>query len=320
MSRECLRKLWLRKKERDPNCAIPDPMEVMPAGKVDYGLETQVIQSGFSYFVLGLLLIGSRFFTVFSNLIYHLCSDLNGLRYSTRSVLQDFQRDGVRYLELRTTPRESHEHGVSKEQYVSTVLDVIDEFKNDQMSTFLIFSVDRTKSAANALDVVDLAIKYRDRGVVAVELGGDPSRGDVSLFAEAFSKAREHGLRITLHFAETEFSSSPTELNALLSFQPDRLGHVIHVPDGFKEEIVRRKLSLELCLSCNVHAKLIQGWFPDHHFGYWRNQDCPVILCVSFCFNPQLGTTINCLKRRTMLGSSAVRCRTNIFWRRSISS
>ncbi|WEW56657.1 RT-like superfamily and adenosine deaminase domain-containing protein [Emydomyces testavorans] len=219
-----------------------------------------------------------RFFTVFSNLIYHLCSDLDSLRYSTRRVLQDFQNDGVKYLELRTTPRESQEHGVSKEQYISTVLDVIEEFNSDEMSTYLILSVDRTKSAANAMEVVDLAIKYQHRGVVAVELGGDPSRGDVSVFREAFRKAKEHGLHITLHFAEIA-SSRPGELEALLSFQPERLGHVIHVPDGFAEEIARRKLALELCLSCNVHAKLIQGGFPDHHFGYWRHQHCPVILC-----------------------------------------
>ncbi|EEP79572.1 conserved hypothetical protein [Uncinocarpus reesii 1704] len=207
-------------------------------------------------------------------------SDLTGLKYSTRRVLQDFQDDGVRYLELRTTPRESQKYGVSKEQYVTTVLDVIEEFKNDRMSTYLLLSIDRTKSATNALEVVDLAIKYQHRGVVGVELGGDPSKGDVSIFASAFKRARDHGLHITLHFAETAFSACSTELKTLLSFQPERLGHVIHVPDSFKEEIARRKLGLELCLSCNVHAKLIQGGFPDHHFGYWRNQDCPVILCV----------------------------------------
>ena len=148
------------------------------------------------------------------------------------------------------------------------------------MSTYLILSVDRTKSAAEALDVVDLAILYRSRGVVAVELGGDPMRGDVSIFRDAFAKAKEHGLKLTLHFAETIFSSSPQELNTLLSYRPERLGHVIHVPEDIRDEIARRKIGLELCLSCNVHAKLIDGHFSDHHFGYWRHRDCPVLLSV----------------------------------------
>ncbi|KAK2839329.1 hypothetical protein FQN49_006246 [Arthroderma sp. PD_2] len=235
-------------------------MVAMPPGKVDYSLKT--------------------FFQVFSNLIYLLCSDLESLRYSTKRVLQDFQDDGVRYLELRTTPRESEEHGISKAQWTSTILDVIDEYRNETMSTYLILSVDRTKSAADADVVVDLAIRFKHRGVVGVELGGNPSRGDVSIFKDAFAKAKQHGLGVSLHFAEVEFSSSPKELATLLSFQPDRLGHVINVPDDIREEIVRRKIALELCLSCNVHAKLITGGYPDHHFGYWRHKDCPIILCT----------------------------------------
>lgn len=187
----------------------------------------------------------------------------------------------MRYLELRTTPRASEEYGISKDLYVSTVLDVIDEYKNEDMSTYLILSVDRTKTADEAATLVDMAIKYQDRGVVAVELGGNPMKGDVSIFREAFAKAKNHGLRLTLHFAETIFSASPQELNTLLSFNPDRIGHVIHVPDDIRDEIARRKIGLELCLSCNVHAKLIRGGFPDHHFGYWRHRDCPVILGVS---------------------------------------
>ncbi|KAI1938096.1 hypothetical protein LOZ66_003684 [Ophidiomyces ophidiicola] len=207
-----------------------------------------------------ILTLKRKFFPVFSNLIYLLCSDIEGLRYSTRRVLQGFQDDGVRYLELRTTPRENQRHEVSKNDYVSAVLDVIDEFENDQMSTYLILSIDRTKSAASALEVVDLAVEYKGRGVVAVELSGDPSRGEVSIFKDAFARAKEHGLYVTLHFAETASSSCPAELETLLSFQPERLGHVINVLNEFKEDIARRKVALELCLSCNVYAN--KGVFP----------------------------------------------------------
>ncbi|KAK2764341.1 hypothetical protein FQN54_009034 [Arachnomyces sp. PD_36] len=220
----------------------------------------------------------SRFFTVFSSCIYQLCSDLDSLKYATRSVLQDFQDDGVRYLELRTTPRANEAHGISKDKYVETVLETIHDFKNDQMSTYLILSIDRSNTASQALDVVDLAIKYKSKGIVGIDLCGNPTKGDVSIFDEAFAKARNHGLKLTLHFAESTHSSSLKELNTLMSYQPSRLGHVIHVPDGIKDEIARRRLGLELCLSCNVHAKLISGGFPDHHFGYWRHQDCPIIL------------------------------------------
>ncbi|EQL33287.1 adenosine deaminase [Blastomyces dermatitidis ATCC 26199] len=258
ISRECLREIWLQKKAKNPDLDVIDPYIAMPPGKVDYTLKT--------------------FFQVFTSMIYQLCTDLESIKYSTRSVLNDFENDGVRYLELRTTPRESLENGMTKEKYIETTLDTIYECRSDQMSTYLIISVDRAKSASDAYEAIDLAIKYKSRGVVGVELGGNPMRGDVSIFRQAFSKAKAHGLKLTLHFAETIFSSSPYELNTLLAYEPDRLGHVIHVPEDIRDEIACRKIGLELCLSCNVHGKLIEGGFPDHHFGYWRHRDCPIIL------------------------------------------
>lgn len=150
------------------------------------------------------------------------------------------------------------------------------------MSIYLILAIDRgTMSGAEALEIVNLAIANKPRGVVGVDLCGNPTQGDVSIYRDAFSRAKAHGLGVTLHFAETPVSGAVRELEALLSFWPDRLGHVIHVPGDVKREIVRRGLGLELCMSCNVHAKLIEGGFLDHHFGEWRGSECPIALCVS---------------------------------------
>jgi adenosine deaminase len=93
-------------------------------------------------------------------------------------------------------------------------------------------------------------------------------------------------LGTTIHFAETIYSNNNNaeELKTLLSFEPDRLGHVIHIPDEIKEKIAAKKIALELCMSCNVHAKMIVGGggYEDHHFGeWWLRTECPVSLCVS---------------------------------------
>ncbi|KAL4895882.1 hypothetical protein BDV59DRAFT_173336 [Aspergillus ambiguus] len=263
ISRQCLHELWRKKKARDPNFDVEDPLVTMPPGKVDYSLQT--------------------FFSVFSKSIYQLCNDLESVAYSTRSVLQDFLNDGVCYLELRTIPRASPTATFSREQYFQTVLDTIESFRRSQtqMSVYLILGIDRgNHTAAEAMEIVDLAIAHKSCGVVAVDICGNPTKGDVSVFRPAFEKAKEHGLKITVHFAETPSSGGHPELNTLLSFQPDRLGHVIHVPEDIKREIARRKLGLELCISCNVHAKMFDGGFLDHHFGYWRREDCPVVLCT----------------------------------------
>ncbi|KAI1527146.1 Add Adenosine deaminase [Pyrenophora tritici-repentis] len=146
------------------------------------------------------------------------------------------------------------------------------------MRAFLIVSIDRRNSIAEADEVVDLAFKYKSAGVVGVDLCGDPARGDIRIFQDSFVRAKAEGLKVTLHFAESEPSSSDLELQTLLSWNPDRLGHVIHVKEEFRKVIEQQAIGVELCLSCNVHAKMITGTYSDHHFGMWRHTSVPVAL------------------------------------------
>lgn len=252
---------------------------------------------------------GISFFDVFSKSIYNLVNDAETILYATKSVLNDFRADGIRYLELRTTPREIRdEHGKilkSKEEYVDIVLRGIQEFQQEQqqkdneantdMSVYLILSIDRGRdTASSAEEVVDIAIRHHrttfpnNPVIVGIDLCGNPLRGDVSTFRSAFNHASTQKLGTTIHFAETIYSNEngAEELETLLSFEPDRLGHVIHVPDEIKEKIASRKIALELCMSCNVHAKMIVGGgFEDHHFGYWwKRTECAVSLCVNILF------------------------------------
>ncbi|TVY49016.1 Adenosine deaminase-like protein [Lachnellula cervina] len=256
ISRECLHDVWVEKKKRGET-DLRDPLEEMPVGKFDYNIET--------------------FFPLFSKYIYALCNDLPSLIYTTNAVLKDFEADGVVYLELRTTPRAIPSANITKDTYVHTILTCISAFNatSRSMRTNLILSIDRRNDANTAMQVVDLALANNTAGV---DLCGDPAAGDISIFAPAFARAHESGLKITLHFAEAPQSSTPAELWTLLGFKPDRIGHVINVPGDVKAEIVKRGLGLELCLSCNVHAKLITGSYGDHHFGWWRGTGCPIAL------------------------------------------
>lgn len=226
----------------------------------------------------------ARFFPLFSKYIYNLCSTKASLIQSTTSVLTDFETDGVVYLELRTTPRAIPSENLTKSDYISTILSCITDFnvKSPSLVTKLILSIDRRNTLEQALEVVDLALAYRDQGVVGIDLCGDPAKGDVSIFRPAFQKAKDNDLNITIHFAEAPASATEKELRTLLEYEPKRIGHVIHVPEDIRKAIVERKLGLELCLSCNVHAKMITGSFGDHHFGEWWGSGCPVVLGVSF--------------------------------------
>lgn len=252
--------------------------------------------------------------------MYNLITTPSDIGAMTRSVLEDFARDGIAYLELRTTPRAIPSTGISKDDYVTIVLDAIgaSNHSQDAMHTFLILSIDRRNTIEEAEEVVDIALKNVPRGVVAIDLCGNPLKGDVSIFRSAFERARAGGLKVTVHFGEVPASGTKEELEMLLSFQPDRLGHVIHVPDEIKEEIKRRKLGLELCLSCNVLAKMTDGGYVNHHFGEWKASGCPIALSVSqfLVSSAYLLLSISLLttNRRMMLASSKAHCRRSSHW------
>ncbi|KAK8248929.1 hypothetical protein IWZ00DRAFT_509534 [Phyllosticta capitalensis] len=261
INRAILHDIWLQKKTALPSFDLQDPLLAIPPDKVDYDLET--------------------FFPLFSSYIYKLCSDLESIKYSTFAVLESFREDNVVHLELRTTPRAIPHEAISKSLYVETVLACIDEHNarpGNRMRTGLILSVDRRNTLVEAEEVISLALKFRSKGVLGVDLCGDPAKGDVRIFSGAFARAKASGLKITLHFAEAPVSSSNEELRTLLSWQPDRLGHVIHVNEQLKREIVGQRIGVELCLSCNVHAKMITGSFGDHHFGWWSKSGVGVAL------------------------------------------
>lgn len=260
ISRQCLHRIWQTKKAAGKT-ELEDPLIVMPEGVHNYDLKT--------------------FFPLFSSYIYHLVNDVESLDYSTKSVVKDFARDGVVYLELRTTPRAMPTAGLDKTGYVTAVLRAIAAAQQETPSihTRLILSIDRRNTLSEAHEVISLAKQFQHQGVVAIDLCGDPIKGDVALFTPAIQEARAAGLKVTIHFAEAEASASETELSTIMSWMPQRLGHVIHVPEPVKRQIAERPgIGLELCLSCNVHAKMIVGSFEAHHFGEWWQVEGPVVV------------------------------------------
>lgn len=293
---------------------LADPLVEMPDGKHDYNLKTYVETQMGAYLLPHTINLTytyiKRFFPLFSSYIYHLVNDLAALRHTTLSVLRDFAADGVVYLELRTTPRALPRSGLSKEGYVEAILAVIREYESSPSSpqdttaaapapagrasrlhTRLILSVDRRNTPSEAAEVVSLARRLQPKGVVGVDLCGDPLRGGVEALQPAFEAARDvPGLGVTLHFGEAEASGSDAELLMMLrGWRPHRIGHVIHLSDAVKREVAAYPggLGLELCLSCNVRAGMVSGGFEGHHFGEW----CELYPCFSvYVFMGSLGS------------------------------
>ena len=182
ISRENLRVIWLKKRSNKECLDLDDPLTAIKTG-----------DNGF-------VDVGS-FFPLFDKYIYNLCNDIETVKFATKRVIEDFEADGVRYLELRTTPRACTDTGMTMEGYVYAVNDTLHEWSrsdSDTIEVYLILSIEREMSAGQAVEVVDLAIKYQrpansssDNGnyAVGIDLCGNPTKGDVRTFTPAFRRS-----------------------------------------------------------------------------------------------------------------------------------
>jgi adenosine deaminase len=100
----------------------------------------------------------------------------------TYEIIEDYNRQNTRYLELRSTPKELK--GKSKSQYLEAIFEVMEAAKTDfpRMKVRYILSVNRQAGVDAAKEAIELAIAHRGEFLVGIELSGDPRCGDFSEF------------------------------------------------------------------------------------------------------------------------------------------
>nr|XP_033776387.1 adenosine deaminase-like protein isoform X2 [Geotrypetes seraphini] len=206
----------------------------------------------------------------------------------TKDVIKEFAADGVKYLELRSTPREEKTTGMTKRKYVEAVLQGISACKEEGLDIDVRFllSIDRRGGPVVAKDTVKLAEEFflsHGEMVLGLDLSGDPTVGHGKDFLESLSEARQSGLKLALHISEVPNQEEETRL--LLGLPPDRIGHGSFLTSAAGDscelvQLVRQhRIPLELCLTSNVKGQTTPS-YKQHHFGYWYIIGHPVVLCT----------------------------------------
>jgi adenosine deaminase len=142
--------------------------------------------------------------------------------------------------------------------------------------------------------LVRKAIRYRSRGVVAVDLAG-PERlavelgSEVDAYAELFARARAAGLGVTVHTGETPSTGVAGVLTVLDKWRPARIGHGIAAAhsDEAMQKLVEQDVVLEICPSSNLRTRVIPDLaelgrvlrrFDEKGVRYTINTDGPYLL------------------------------------------
>ncbi len=143
--------------------------------------------------------------------------------------------------------------------------------------------------------IVEKAIRYRGRGVVAIDVAGpehepwEKDDGVLDAYARLFARAREAGLRITMHTGETPATGPEGVIAAVRRLKPERIGHGVQAARSAEAMRVLREegVTLEICPSSNLWCKTVAGIedlrqtlraFEEHRVPYTINTDGTYLL------------------------------------------
>jgi aminodeoxyfutalosine deaminase len=165
---------------------------------------------------------------------------------------------GAVYVEAIFSPIERTWRGVDWDELYTGYCDGAQEARElHGVEVRLTPDITRSAPLEDAERSVEYAAKYRERGVVAVGLGGEEARYATDLFARPFARAREAGLGSVPHAGEVV---GPESIRAALDvLGADRIRHGIRAVDdpALLEELAARGIVLDVCPISNVRTGVV---------------------------------------------------------------
>lgn len=178
-----------------------------------------------------------------------------------RQVVVDYAAEaasfGAVYLEGIFSPGERVARGVSWDDLFSGYADGAQEAR-ERYGVTVRFTPDlyRGLDTTVAEEAARVAVRYRDRGVVGLGLGGMEAGLPAEPYRRAFEIARGGGLGIVPHSGESAGADSMREI---LDMDPDRIRHGIRAVDDpvVLAEILDRGLVLDVCPTSNLRTGVV---------------------------------------------------------------
>lgn len=126
-------------------------------------------------------------------------------RVAREAVVTAFRQSNTRHLELQVEVGAYLRRGLRYVDIVDGLTDGLDEaFAETGTSAVLIAALDRSRSPAEASEVVEEVVRHPRDAVVGIGLDNLETAGPPQRFVEAYALAASHGLRRTAHAGEHE--------------------------------------------------------------------------------------------------------------------
>lgn len=185
----------------------------------------------------------------------------NGLRKATLDLMKREADNGLKYIEIRMAPQLSTSKRLTQDEVVNTLINTIkegEELYNIKANLILCLMRGKENLKENK-ETINIAKKYLNNKVVAVDLAGAEALFPNELFFDLFLEAKNENIPFTIHAGE---ASGAESMVTALSMQPNRIGHGIHSIDDEKVMIYLRdnKIPLEICPKSNLDTKTIKSF------------------------------------------------------------
>ena len=205
-------------------------------------------------------------------------------------MIEDMHRDGVAYVETRFAPVFHLEKGLHLDEVVSAVLAGLERGKHDfGVESGLIICAMRNMQ--RSLEMAELAVDFRERGVVGFDLAGEEGGFPPKKHIDAFHYIQRENFNITLHAGEAFGKESIWQ--AIQWCGAHRVGHATRLIEDIgldahdptkivkmgylAQYILDKRIPLEICLSSNVHTGAVES-IEQHPFGIYRRYGFRVTL------------------------------------------
>ena len=194
--------------------------------------------------------------------------------------VEDLAADSVVYAEIRFAPELHIDQGLTLDAVVDAVLAGFADGEKAAAAAGRTITVrclvTAMRHAARSREIAELAIRFRDKGVVGFDIAGAEAGYPPSRHLDAFEYMRNNNARFTIHAGEA--FGLPSIHEAIAFCGADRLGHGVRIVDdiavdadgdaqlGRLASILRdKRVPFELCPSSNVQTGAVAS-IAEHPF------------------------------------------------------
>jgi adenosine deaminase len=212
------------------------------------------------------------------DLTLKLMQDYESLRRIAYELVADNAAENVTYFEVRFSPVLHQQKSMSLVQILDAVLEGLREGERDfKIKTGVIICGIRSINPETSLQLADLAVRYKNRGVVGFDLAGREFNYPAKDHAQAFYIIRKNCVNCTAHAGEAYGPESIHQ--AIHACGAHRIGHgtrLIEDPD-LMNYVCDHRIPLEVCLTSNVQTRTVAR-IEDHPFKKYLDYQLRVTL------------------------------------------